>query len=131
MFYATFNSNAIPQCRRLNYELTDGNCYYQKTGMCPLENITLQELKNLQEPTDCVRRNDKRYCLLMAKAMLNGTLREYMPVSIHHFKCGHYFIDDGRHRICITEQLLKNCIDFDLPIKMYEERTKCAQCKRS
>lgn len=132
MFLAIFNSNKIPQCRRLNYEFTERNCYAQKFEICPLEKTTLQEIEKLQKPNDCIRRNEKNYCLLMEKAMLNDTLQEYMPVSIYHFvKCGHFFIDDGRHRICITEHLHKNGIEFDLPTRIYEEKTKCAQCKRS
>lgn len=100
MSYICYNLDCIPTNSRLNYELTDGNCYAQKCGTCPLENITLEEIQNAQQPKDCVRKNDRLYCLLMAKAMLNGALQEYMSVSVYHFvKCGHFFIDDGRHTI--------------------------------
>lgn len=68
----------------------------------------------------------------MAKAMLNNILHEYLPVSVYFFaKCGHFFIDDGRHRICITEHLHNNGINYELPVHMYEEKCKCAQCKNS
>lgn len=130
--YISYNLDCISNNSRLNYEFTDGNCYAQKCGACPLENITLEEIKNAQQPNDCVRRNDMLYCLLMAKAMLNGTLHEYMPVSVYHFiKCGHFYIDDGRHRICITEHLQNNGIYYELPIHIYVEKSKCAKCKRN
>lgn len=131
MRYISYNSDCVPKHSRLNYELTEGNCCAQKCGTCPLENIALEEIKSAQQPKDCVRRNERLYCLLMAKAMLNGTLQEYMPVSVYHFvKCGHFFIDDGRHRICITEHLQNNNIYCELPIYIYEKKSKCAQCKR-
>lgn len=131
MRYINYDLNCIPKSARKNYEFTDGNCYAQKCGICPLENITLQEIKNIQQPSGCVRRKDRLYCLLMAKAMLNNTLHEYIPVSIYFFvKCGHFFIDDGRHRICIAEHLQNNGINCEFLICIYEERTKCNECKR-
>lgn len=132
MHYMDYDLSNIPNSRRLNYEFTDGNCYAKRTGICPLANITLQDIKNTQHHNDCVRRNNRLYCLLMAKAMLNGTLHEYMPVSVYFFaKCGHFYIDDGRHRICITEHLNDIGIDYKLPIRIYEERNTCTQCKHN
>lgn len=127
--FLTYNLDCIPKSSRLNNELTDGNCYAEKSGTCPLANISLQEIENIQKSKDCVRRNEKLYCLLMAKAMLNGTLHEYMPVSVYHYvKCGHFCIDDGRHRICITEHLQNNGIYYELPVHIYQEKRKCAKC---
>ncbi len=71
------------------------NCNKCKTGICPLDKLTLEEIRNLQEINKyCIKENSEEYCTDWARKIL---VYDYSPKVwlILNTECGHYSLSDG------------------------------------
>lgn len=118
-----------PLNKTFNFQLTENTCFRCKTNKCPLENMSTDDILNIDICNETIRRNEPLYCLDMAKKLLTNTLNATIPVKISHYKgCNHYSFEDGQHRTCTIAHLKQNGIYCDLQVYLYERKGFCRYC---
>ncbi|MCI8944611.1 MAG: hypothetical protein HFE33_02905 [Clostridia bacterium] len=83
------------------FNFNEFSCYKCKYGICPLENLTLDEIRKLPEiDKKYIEENSIDYCTDLARKIL---VYDYSPeVWLNlNTECGHYSLSDGQHRTCI------------------------------
>lgn len=92
-----------PSLEQFTFEFTKNECYKLRTGKCSLEmNVDLRRYSSVQD-------NEKEYCPHLYQLMMEGG-RIVKDPQLARCGCGHFIINDGRHRLCIAQQKNMNIL---------------------
>lgn len=112
------------------FNFNEYSCYKCKTGLCPLDNMTLDEIRNLQA-TDkfYIDENSEEYCVDLARKML---IYDYSSgvLLYHNTECGHYSLNDGQHRTCIIARLYQKGSNVNFEPYFTTQPCRCSYCVR-
>lgn len=116
-----------PRGKTFNFRLGQYTCYRCNTGVCSLEGISLEELKNSGSSVGNNRQSSIEYCRGMAKLFLDGEFTS--PARIHlNTRCGHYEFSDGQHRTCVVARILQKGAKVVLNAEITEQDYQCRGC---
>lgn len=103
-------------------------CNRCKTGICPLDKLTLEEIRNLQEINKyCIKENSEEYCTDLARKIL---VYDYSPKVwlIFNTECGHYSLSDGQHRTCIIARIYQKGGKVNFEPYFSTQASLCLHC---
>ena len=101
-----------PTGKTYYFNFNEYSCYKCKTGVCPLDALTLDEIKNLQKiDRYYIKEDSEEYCTDFARQILNFDNNEFYDFSrtiwlYYNEQCGHYSVE-GQHRTCIIARIYK------------------------
>ena len=99
-----------PLVKTYYFKFDEYSCNKCKSGICPLDNLTLDEIRNLQKvDNSCMKENSAEYCTELARRILNFDNDEFYDFTrsiwlYYNEKCGHYTVE-GQHRTCIIARI--------------------------
>lgn len=126
MIFPKYIKGFNPRNKTFHFYLDKYSCYRCKTGVCSLDNISLQELKSLSYIH--ITGEDKlEYCRGMAKMFIDNLFKTPAEICLNT-KCGHYDFSDGQHRTCVAARLLKMGAQVNLDANLYIQNTCCRDC---
>lgn len=105
------------------FNLDKYSCHERLTGKCFVNDSDYHGLDN-----DKMGSGDSRfdYCPLIAKSIIDRGFNDSIySIRITKYACGHYGIEDGQHRICISHKL-------NIPITVYlesDDKNDCYVCE--
>ncbi len=119
-----------PLDKYFNFLLGKGVCYKAATGLCPLQDKSLEELKSLNHKRPL--RSEQSYCIFLASAILNDTLSPnvHRVIIFRHKECGHYSFSDGQHRTCIVAHILQKGGNVNFSVDCNVADDFCPTCRR-
>lgn len=110
MKYKDFDVTNKTYCFKFN----ETNCSKCHSGICGVENSSLNELINFKEKLRS--KNDINRCKIIASKLINNNIPS--NVYIYFYKqCFHYSFSDGQHRSCCAAKL--NLKDKKVFLKAY------------
>lgn len=92
---SSFQKKINPAKTTLIYEFTENECYKKKWGICALDEEPMQEVPG------CYQEYEQGYCPSLYIAMKKGIIASTPQIQL--CECGHYMVDQGKHRICIAK----------------------------
>lgn len=107
-----------PSNLKFSTSFSKDECYKELTGKCSLDEYKPAE-KIERVPG---KRSSKEYCPHLSLTI--DTTLEDDPIEIIDFECGHYGIQCGRHRICISKKY-----NLCIPVDISKEEGICPACK--
>lgn len=110
------------------FNFNEYSCYKCKTGTCPLDKLTLDEIRNLQEVDKfCIKENSEEYCTDLARKIL---VYDYSPKVWLNLNtvCGHYSLSDGQHRTCIIARLYQKGGNVNFEPYFSTQPSQCLHC---
>lgn len=126
-----------PLGKKFLFYWDDYTCHRCKYGNCPLDALTLDEIKNLEAPKQTPDEYSWGYCVRLASHYfkyvdrLKDTFCDGISI-VYNEDCGHYDFIDGRHRTCVIAHILqkgsKTTMYADLNVN---HNWKCRQCSRN
>jgi len=116
-----------PRGKTFHFCLDEYSCYRCKTGSCSLDNISLEDLKNISPSDHAHRENSVEYCRGMAKLFLDHKFTSPATIFLN-MKCGHYDFDDGQHRTCVAARILQKGGQILLNVDLAEQDCVCRDC---
>lgn len=119
--------NFNPRNKKFHFKLSKYDCYKQKSGVCSLDNITIEELLKFDSKGSEYGESRIQYCRGMAKLFLENKFKA--PADIYlNIKCGHYSCSGGQHRTCVVAHLLKKGVSVKLNVNLCENNSVCRYC---
>lgn len=120
----------IDEIKKLPYEIYDSNKnkkirhkFGQKEEVLLLYNLS-NESKEIYEfyLNNYIPARD---CLSIAFDIINNGYREneHNKVKVYLYRCGHYYVDNGRHRFCI-----QSILNLDIKIHYETSQDFCFNC---
>ena len=109
-----------PSGKNFAFNMNCYNCFEIATGKCLLEaseDFKEDKRNKIDEGKDIFNR-----CRIISTLLIQQRLR---PVSIEQFKCGHYEVSDGQHRVCIASKMK---IEVTSYLTQYNHEV-CSWCK--
>lgn len=110
------------------YYFNEYCCYKCKTGICSLDKLTLDDIRNLQKVNKlCIRENSEEYCTDLARKIL---LYDYSPKVLLNLnsQCGHYSLSDGQHRTCIIARICQKGGEVKYEPYFSTQTGQCLHC---
>lgn len=103
MYYRMEFEEFYPRGKIFYIDLDKYICHKLKCGKCLINKSYIDALVYTDK---YMQKNDIDYCPNIIKSIYEkGYIPTLNPVSIHTYKCGHYDLDNGRHRICAAAKL--------------------------
>lgn len=116
-----------PIGKTFHFCLDKYTCFRCKTGICSLENISVEELENSSSCVHAFGESSIEYCRGMAKLFLDNEFTA--PATIYlNTECGHYSFADGQHRTCVVARVLQKGRKVTLNAKVIEQNCFCRDC---
>lgn len=116
-----------PREKTFHFCLDKYTCHRCATGICSLENITLEEIEDAKSCVHAYGESSVEYCIGMAKMFLDNEFTA--PANIYlNTTCGHYSFADGQHRTCVVARLLKKGGRVTLNANITEQDCVCRDC---
>lgn len=116
-----------PRGKTFHFRLDQYTCYRCDTGVCSLENISLDELKKSVSCVHAIGESSIEYCRGMAKLFLDDEFPA--PARIHlNTQCEHYAFSDGQHRTCVVARMLQKGAEVVLNAEISEQDWICRDC---
>ncbi|OAA90733.1 hypothetical protein WY13_01037 [Clostridium ljungdahlii] len=119
--------NFDPRDKMFHFVLDQYSCYRRKTGICSLDDITIQELFNCESYIGECNESSIKYCRGMAKLFLDNKFSTPADIYLNK-KCGHYCCSGGQHRVCVVAHLLKKGAQVKLNANFTEQEGSCRYC---
>ncbi|WP_252233895.1 hypothetical protein [Clostridium sp. ZS1] len=116
-----------PRGKIFQFKLDKYSCYRRKTGICSLENITIEELLKCQSYVGEHDESSIKYCRGMAKLFLDNKFNSPADIYLNK-KCEHYCCSGGQHRTCVVAHLLKKGAQVKLNVNFKEQESRCRYC---
>lgn len=127
-----------PRNKSFCFRMDAHDCFYMKTGKCSLD-LTEKELKhfvskeNLKLVTVSENHeylnyedNSVMYCRLLAQDFRKNGVKSNVMVFSNN--CGHYTLDWGQHRACISKRIGISSIPAE---QLKQNETQCPHCLSS
>lgn len=116
-----------PRGKTFNFRLGQYTCYRCNTGVCSLESISLDELKNSGSCVGAIGQSSIEYCRGMAKLFLDSEFTAPARIQLNT-RCGHYTFSDGQHRTCVVARILQKGAEVVLNAEIIEQDYLCRDC---
>lgn len=116
------------------FNFNEYSCYKCKTGICPLDKLSIDEIKNLQKVDNfCIKENSEEYCTDLARKIItfDAVIDYDFTYSIwlyYNNECGHYSLGNGQHRTCIIARLYQKHADIKYIPHFISQGGKCLYC---
>jgi len=116
-----------PMGKSFHFRLNEYSCYKCSTGICSLESISLDELKNSESCVGAIGESSIQYCRGMAKLFIDDEFTTPARIQLNT-QCGHYTFSDGQHRTCVVARILKKDAKVVLNAEVVEQDCLCRDC---
>ncbi|KNY27687.1 hypothetical protein [Pseudobacteroides cellulosolvens] len=102
-----------PKDKQFLYRLTDGTCFFLKTGKCSLDlnrfdlfkhNLLKKIFRRWYRNADFTKKVHPLYCKNLSTKMYELP-KACDVITYYRHSCGHYDFCDGQHRTCIASKL--------------------------
>ncbi len=104
---------------RFHFYLYKYSCYRCKTGVCSLEDISLDELKNSLSHSHFISESSIEYYRDMAKLFLDGEISAPTRMYLNR-ECGNYSFPDGQLRTFVFGRVLQKGAEELLNVEIIE-----------
>lgn len=112
--------------KEFHFRLNEKSCYKCNCGVCSIEDLSIQDIKEYKVSVCISKESEKEYCIKIAKSLLQYGCEDILHIS--RFNCGHYSLIEGQHRICIVAHLLYKNANIELNALTKTEDENCYYC---
>jgi len=114
-----------PKGKRFIFKLDKYTCYKVCSGKCP---ITPDKVSNYNFDNKyyygSATASCEKHCLNIAKSLIESGFTSN-KLTISKFKCGHYMVGTGQHRVCVAGRL-----GLTVPVRISKIDINCEECYR-